>query len=1062
MAAGIGPVSRNTSARAPYVASFPLLFFLVIVVVLHLVSPDRPITRIDFEPPLLLFMLNTIFVFLVGCIVSYLAMRSYLASGSLTILFFGCGLLSLGAGSLVAGWLITPWGANVTSTVFTLSAFLSSVFHMVGLVMSVMKRPPEAGKVGRHRKLALAYLGLLCLVGFIALAAVAGLLPTFFIRGTGPTILQQVFMAAALMLFVMASSSMMILFIQQGVRFLYWYSLGLALFSLDVFASFLQPQLGSLMGWMGRVSLYLAGVYFIVAVVTALREARTRGITLNERFSDIFRRSQRKMSFIFASMTDRYFELDREWRFTRINDQCLAYFKRKRQDFIGRSFSDVIPEVSGSVFEEEYRRAFHENVPVHFEARSLVVPGAWLDVHAYPTEEGLSVFMREVTELKRAEEHMKHLASFPQLNPNPVIEANTSGEITFYNPSCLKILEDLGLRRSDLNVLLPGDLDAIVRDWDGKTESDFHREVFLANRAFDETVHLVPQFNAVRIYRRDITEHKRAEELTRTTLERFYAVLSTMHSALLLVTNENRVEFANQAFCEYFQLNCSPEDLAGLTSSEMLAKIGETYLLPENSIARIQEMLDRGEPVKGEEVPMHEGRTYLRDFVPIHVDGRSYGRLWHYTDITEQKRAEEVLRQTHADLELCVHDRTIELQRAYDQLKKEIDERKQAEAQLRQKQKLEAVGVFAGGIAHDFNNVLEGIIGFTELVLEGLEPGSRERKRLELALTGAYRGRDLAKQILAFSRKGEQDKKPLSLQQSIEETLRLLRPSLPSTIEIRSRCMASNDRVLADPVQIHQILMNLCANAGYAMRDKGGVLDICISETTVAERDPVSLPEMTPGEYIVLDVCDTGCGMEPETVEQIFDPFFTTKEKGEGTGLGLSVVHGIVSDHDGYIAVESKTGQGSRFLVYLPKLEEPVGPADTDASPDATGEGRILVVDDEDILVDLNEQRLSGLGYDVVSTTNSMEALEIFRKEPGGFDLVITDQTMPNLTGIELAERLLKIRPDIPIILCTGNNESLSRERVRKAGIKGFLMKPFNKHQVAQAIHLALNANVKE
>lgn len=926
MAAGIGPVSKNAGAPAPYVASLPLLLFLAIVAVLHLVSPTHPITRIDFEPPLLLPMLNTIFVFLVGCVVSYLAMRSYLASGSLTILFFGCGLLSLGVGSLVSGWLIRPFGPNITSTVFTLSIFLSSVFHVIGLVMSVMKRPPGAGTAGRHRKLALAYLGLLCLVAFVALAAVPGLLPPFFIPGTGPTILQQVFVAATFMLFAMASSSTMILFVQQGVRFLYWYSLGLALLSIDVFASFLQPELGSLMGWVGRVSLYLAGIYFVVAVVTALREARTRGITLNERFADIFRRSQRKMSFIFASMTDYYFEFDREWRFTRINDQCLAYFKRSRQDFIGRLFSDVFPETSGSVFEEEYRRALSENVPVHFETRSLVVPGAWLDIHAYPTEEGLSVFMREVTELKHAEERMKHLASFPQLNPNPVMETNTSGEITFYNPSCLRVLEDLGMERSDLRALLPGDLDAVLRDWDGRTESSFHREVLLADRALDETVHLVPQFDAVRIYCRDITERKQAWELTKTTLGRFYTVLASMHSALLLVTDENRVEFANQSFCEYFQLKCSPEDLVGLTSSEITAKIAQVYPVPDKAIARIQKMVDRGQPVKGEEVLMQEGRTYLRDFVPIRVDGRSYGRLWHYTDITAQKRAEEVLRKTHADLEVCVHDRTIELQQAYDQLKKEIDERKQAEAQLRQRQKLEALGTLAGGIAHDFNNVLEGIIGFTEMVLESLSPGSRQRKRLELALKGAHRGRDLAKQILTFSRKGEQDKKPLALNQSIEEALKLLRPALPSTIEIKSKCLTKDDRVLADPVQIHQILMNLCTNAAHAMREKGGVLDIRISETVVAGGGPAPLPEMIPGEYIVLEVSDTGCGMEPETVERIFDPFFTTKETGEGTGLGLSVVHGIVEGHGGYVAVESERGQGSRFLVYLPKLKGPCPP----------------------------------------------------------------------------------------------------------------------------------------
>ena len=295
------------------------------------------------------------------------------------------------------------------------------------------------------------------------------------------------------------------------------------------------------------------------------------------------------------------------------------------------------------------------------------------------------------------------------------------------------------------------------------------------------------------------------------------------------------------------------------------------------------------------------------------------------------------------------------------------------------------------------------------------------------------------------------------LSQSVEEGLKLLRPALPSTIEIVSRRLTEDDMVLADAAQMHQILMNLCMNAAHAMREKGGILDISISETSLSEGNPAPVPEMKPGEYVVLKVSDTGCGMDPATLKRIFDPFFTTKQQGEGTGLGLSVVHGIVKSHDGYITVESERGKGSTFYVYLPKIKDQKCPEDSEPLPVIGGKERILIVDDEDMLVELNEQRLNRLGYEVVATTSSMDALAIFRKEPESFDLVVTDYTMPNMTGMDLAVELLKVRATIPIILCTGHSEPVSPEQAKQTGIKAFLMKPLGKQELAQAIRRVLD-----
>lgn len=391
-------------------------------------------------------------------------------------------------------------------------------------------------------------------------------------------------------------------------------------------------------------------------------------------------------------------------------------------------------------------------------------------------------------------------------------------------------------------------------------------------------------------------------------------------------------------------------------------------------------------------------------------------------------------------------------------LGRDITERLRLEEQLRQAQKMEAIGTLAGGIAHDFNNVLAGIMGFTEMVMEDLPPDGPEHRRLKLALKGANRGRDLVKQILAFSRQTGHDRKSLVLSQIIEEALRLLRPALPSTIEIVWKSLTNDDEILADPVHMHQILMNLCTNAAHAMRQEGGVLDISLSKIVIAEGDRGPVPEMVPGEYLELEVRDTGSGMTPQTLKRIFDPFFSTK-KGEGTGLGLSVVHGIVKSYDGYIIVESEPGKGSTFRVHLPKSRDLVRAEPERTASFTGGNERILLVDDEDILVELSKQRLTRFGYRVEATTGSMDALAIFRKDPHGFDLVITDHTMPGMTGMDLAAELLKIRATIPIILCTGYSETVSQERASQIGIKGFLMKPVGKDELAQAIRRALDGD---
>jgi PAS domain S-box-containing protein len=378
------------------------------------------------------------------------------------------------------------------------------------------------------------------------------------------------------------------------------------------------------------------------------------------------------------------------------------------------------------------------------------------------------------------------------------------------------------------------------------------------------------------------------------------------------------------------------------------------------------------------------------------------------------------------------------------------------QAQLQQAQKMEAIGTLAGGIAHDFNNILSAVIGYTEIALTDIPEGTPQHRNLQEVLKAGSRARDLVKQILTFSRQTEQELKPLQVNQIISETLKLLRASLPTTVRI-SLDIQSDSAVLADSTQIHQVIMNLCTNAAQAMRAKGGQLNIDLSDVVLGGSFIEQHPYLSPGAYIKLRIIDTGPGMEKAILDRIFDPFFTTKERGEGTGMGLAVVLGIVKSHGGTITVESEVGKGSTFNVFLPVIMREVDHKVSNKAPIPTGTERILFIDDEKSLVDLGQQILERLGYKVTIRTSSVEALELFMAQPDKFDLVITDMTMPNMTGDELAGKLMDMRADIPVILCTGYSERISRERAHELGIKEFILKPIVMRELAEKVRRVLD-----
>ncbi len=432
------------------------------------------------------------------------------------------------------------------------------------------------------------------------------------------------------------------------------------------------------------------------------------------------------------------------------------------------------------------------------------------------------------------------------------------------------------------------------------------------------------------------------------------------------------------------------------------------------------------------------------------------------------KAAEDSLRRQKQDLEAVIQNRTIELIQANQQLRKEIEQHEQEkeknrklESQLRQSQKMEAIGTLAGGIAHDFNNILFPVFGYTEMLLEDTPEEGPLRHGLTQIMAGAERARNLVQQILTVSRRQEQVTRPLQPHLIIKEVLNLTRSSLPATIKINQDIDSQSGMIMADPTQIHQIAMNLITNAFQAMADTGGELYITLKpvELKHSELKPVEFNPagMTPGSYICLTIKDTGPGIDKDIQERIFDPYFTTKEKGRGTGLGLSIVNGIVQSHRGQIQVFSQPGKGTEFKVFLPSIKKAI--ADP-AKPHATlqrGNERILLVDDQEMIIVVEEQMLTHLGYQVTTCKTPADALKVFSTNPYDFDLVMTDLTMPGMTGDKMASKMLDIRGDLPIILNTGFSESMTREKAKKLGIKALLIKPVPIDLLARTIRNVLD-----
>ncbi len=525
------------------------------------------------------------------------------------------------------------------------------------------------------------------------------------------------------------------------------------------------------------------------------------------------------------------------------------------------------------------------------------------------------------------------------------------------------------------------------------------------------------RFLGRRVSNRDITDRKLVEDKLRMHHERFLTVLDSIDATIYVADlQSHRILFMNKQLIQR-----QGRDFTGEVCWKVLRGGSE----PCDCCTNDRLVNDRGEPTG------------------VHV--------WHERNEATGRwtvNYDRAIRWTDGHL--------VKLQIATD-----ITEVKKMEADLRQAQKMEAIGTLAGGIAHDFNNILASILGYTELALEDADKGTVLEENLREVLVAGKRARELVQQILAFARRSDERVKPIQVRSIAKETLKLIRSTLPSNIAIEQN-IASEASILGNPTQVHRILMNLCTNAGHAMEQTGGTLRIDLIDDFVKSGGAGPHDELKSGHYLILSVADTGSGIPADILPSIFEPYFTTKGPGQGTGMGLAMVHGIVESYGGKIFVESEVGRGTVFSIYLPVAGSHSVKYENDNEPLPSGHERILLVDDELPITQMGRQTLERLGYSVVTETDSRKALTLFQTAPDAFDLVITDMTMPHMTGDILAAEMTRIRGDIPVILCTGYSRNLSEEKAARLPVRALAFKPIIKKDLAVTIRKILDESKGE
>jgi PAS domain S-box-containing protein len=646
-------------------------------------------------------------------------------------------------------------------------------------------------------------------------------------------------------------------------------------------------------------------------------------------------------------------------------------------------------------------------------------------------------YVRDITDIKTAEietrKRQQFLESVLYHAPDAIITLNDAHRVIDWNPGAVQMFgftpeEAIGQQLDDLvahDRVYPEANQQTQRVLSGQRVEAFET---IRYRKDGTPVHVMAAGSPIEVDKvltgvvavyTNITALKQAEARLKESHERFLTVLESVDATIYVADMETyEILYMNEKMKQVFGGDYTGEKCFATFRNESTpcSECTNKKLIDQNGHPTGLCVWENENPVAG--------RWFVNyDRAIRWVDGRMV-RLQMATDITNQKQIET--------------------------------ERKEYEDRFQQVQKMEAIGMLAGGIAHDFNNILSAVIGYSELALIDTAEEPHIHSNIQQIHAAGMRAKDLVQQILTFSRQDKKELKPLQVGSQIKEALKMLRSSLPTTIEIIPEVSNHVDNVMADPTQIHQIVMNLCTNAAQAMEETGGRLTVGLSQVTLDKEDVRLHPVLTPGNYAKLSVQDTGAGIPANIVDKIFHPYFTTKEKGKGTGLGLAVVHGIVQSYGGEITVDSIPDRGTNFIIYLPTIKAALSATPANISL-PKGRERVLMVDDEAVIVDFSRQSLERLGYAVEGFTSSIDALESFRKAPDRFDLVITDMTMPKLPGDLLAQEIFKLRPGMPIILCTGYSSRIDRQKSEALGIRAMLMKPLKLSDLASSVRQVLD-----
>jgi two-component system, cell cycle sensor histidine kinase and response regulator CckA len=771
---------------------------------------------------------------------------------------------------------------------------------------------------------------------------------------------------------------------------------------------------------------------------------------------DELRESKEFLNLIIENIPDMIFLKDAaELRFIRINKAAEELLGYSREALIGKTVSELFSPREADLLTANDRMTLQNKQLLDFpEIRIQTRHRGERIVHTKKipvlNSEGEPQFLlgiaADITEHKRAEEYLqKSQEQFRTLveNAPDAIFVQANGCFAYVNEAAVRLYgatsEDELLGKSVMDRFHPESHPRVLERIRTITKERKpvptmeQKHVRLDGTTIYVEVHSVPIVyrgeHGGLVFVRDVTERKQTEETLQRTEERYSRLFEDAVLGIFRSTPDGKLIKVNPAYAAMFGYG-SPEETVRRVNNVAI----DLYVNASHREEIIRMILETEGSVRVETVyKRRDNSTFAANLHARAVRDRDGNFLYmegFVEDISERKRAEQ--------------------------------ERQLLEGRLRQSHKMEAIGTLAGGIAHDFNNILAAIIGYTEMSLDDISDYNEVRHNLEQILKSGLRARDLVRQILVFSRmQVGQSLQPIEIGMVINEALRFLRASFPTTIEIRQSIQGQEGVALADSTQVHQLITNLCTNALHAMEETGGVLDVSLTSMDLA---PASLPQyqnLTAGPYLRLTVSDTGIGMEASTLERIFDPYFTTKAPAKGSGLGLAMVHGIVKRHKGAIEVRSEPGRGSSFHIYLPKIQSKAAGEVQEPSELLRGTETILLIDDEEALVDVGQKMLQSLGYEVTIKTSSTEALKLFAERPDSFDLVITDYTMPRMTGSDLAREMIRIRPDIPIILSTGFTERITPEKANELGIREFLMKPLSIRELARVVRRSLD-NVKQ